>query len=91
MTKQYSRFLTVVFSIFLAGLLIWHIVLPDRDKSETENRTLAQFPEFSWEAESEGMLELLFEESVLFSGHQSCLWLSFINSSVLICCWTDRI
>ena len=50
MTKAYSRFLTAGFSVFLAGLLAWHILLPDRYKSETENRTLAQIPEFSWEA-----------------------------------------
>ena len=54
MTKRYSRFLTAGFCIFLAGLLVWHIVLPDRDKSETENRTLEQFPEFSWESLVDG-------------------------------------
>ena len=34
---------------FLGGLLAWHLLLPDRDRSDVENRTLAQFPEFSWE------------------------------------------
>lgn len=48
MTKAYSRFLTAFFCVFLGGLLVWHILLPDRAKSETENRTLAQMPEFSW-------------------------------------------
>jgi len=62
MTKQYSRFLTVVFSVFLAGLLIWHIAMPDRSKSETENRTLAQFPEFSWEALVDGSYTESVEE-----------------------------
>ncbi len=54
MTKAYSRFLTAVFCLFVGGLLVWHVVLPDRDKSETENRTLAQFPEFSWESLKSG-------------------------------------
>lgn len=54
MTKTYSRFLTAFFCVFLGGLLVWHIVLPDREKSETENRLLAQMPEFSWEALKDG-------------------------------------
>ena len=62
MTKGYSRFLTAGFCVFLAGLLVWHIILPDRDKSETENRTLAQFPEFSWETLVDGSYTEAVEE-----------------------------
>ena len=54
MTKAYSRFLTALFCLFLGGLLALHIVLPDRERSEVENRTLAQLPEFSWEALKDG-------------------------------------
>jgi len=54
MTKTYSRFLTVLFCIFLGGLLAVHIFLPDRDRSETENRMLAQLPEFSWQTLKDG-------------------------------------
>ena len=54
MTKAYSRFLTAFFCLFLGGLLVWHIVLPDRERSETENRVLAQLPEFSWETLKDG-------------------------------------
>ena len=54
MTKAYSRLLTAVFCLFLGGLLAWHILLPDRAKSETENRTLAQAPSFSWSALMDG-------------------------------------
>ena len=54
MTKAYSRFLTAFFCVFLGGLLVWHILLPDREKSETENRTLDQAPKFSWTALVDG-------------------------------------
>ena len=54
MTKTYSRFLTAFFCVFLGGLLVWHVFLPDREKSETENRTLAQLPEVSWETLKDG-------------------------------------
>lgn len=54
MTKAYSRFVTAFFCLFLGGLLAVHVFLPDREKSETENRTLAQLPEFSWEALKDG-------------------------------------
>ena len=60
MTKAYSRFLTAFFCLFLGGLLVWHILLPDKAQSETENRTLAQKPEFSWAALADGS----FTESV---------------------------
>lgn len=54
MTKVYGRLITVLFCAFLAGVLVWHILLPDREKSETENRTLAQLPAFSWTALADG-------------------------------------
>lgn len=54
MTKAYGRFLTAFFCFFLGGLLAWHILLPDREASETENRTLAQVPAFSWESLKDG-------------------------------------
>lgn len=62
MIKSYSRFLTVLFALFLGGLLVWHVVLPDREKSETENRTLAQWPEFSWESLKDGSYTAAVEE-----------------------------
>lgn len=34
-----GRIMTVLFCGFLAGLLVWHIALPDRARSETENRS----------------------------------------------------
>ena len=62
MTKAYSRFLTAFFCLFLAGLLVWHVLLPDRAQSETENRTLAQVPEFSWSALVSGSYTEAVEE-----------------------------
>lgn len=49
-----GRLTTGIFCLFLAGLLAWHIALPDRARSETENRTLAQFPDFSLETLKNG-------------------------------------
>lgn len=62
MTKTYSRFITAIFSIFLGGFLLFHLVLPDRERSETENRTLAQFPAFSWESLKDGSYTADLEE-----------------------------
>lgn len=54
MTRAYGRFLTAFFCLFLGGLLAWHVFLPDRARSETENRALAQRPAFSWAALADG-------------------------------------
>ena len=54
MTKGYARFLTVLFCLFLGGLMVWQLLLPDRERSDVENRTLQQVPEFSWEALRDG-------------------------------------
>ena len=62
MTKAYSRAVTALFCLFLGGLLVWHVLLPDRDRSEVENRTLAQRPEFSWAALKDGSYTAAVEE-----------------------------
>ena len=62
MTKAYSRLITVLFSLFIGGMLVWSLVLPDRTRSETENRTLAQWPEFTWEALKDGSYTKKVEE-----------------------------
>ena len=62
MTKAYSRFLTALFCVFLGGLLAVHVLLPDRASSETENRTLAQLPAFSWESLKDGTYTEAIEE-----------------------------
>lgn len=62
MSKAYSRFLTALFCAFLADLLVWHLLLPDRERSQTENRLLAQWPEFSWTALRDGSFTEAVEE-----------------------------
>lgn len=54
MSKRYARGITVLFCLFLGGLLLWHLALPDRERSDVENRTLAQRPEFSWDGLVDG-------------------------------------
>lgn len=44
----------ILFCGFLAGFGLLHILLPDRTFSPVENRTLAQLPEFSWSALTDG-------------------------------------
>lgn len=62
MTKEYSRFLTALFCVFLGGLLAWHVLLPDKERSEAENRLLAQAPAFSWESLRDGSFTEAAEE-----------------------------
>jgi len=62
MTKAYSRFLSALFCLFLGGILVWSLILPDRERSEVENRTLAQWPEFSWTALKDGSYTDAVEE-----------------------------
>lgn len=52
--KPLNIVLTTVFFafIFVFGALFW--ILPDKDVSENENRSLKSFPDFSWEALSDG-------------------------------------
>ncbi len=55
MTKRVSQWATaILFCGFLTLFGVLHIVLPDREFSPVENRTLAQFPSFSWRALREG-------------------------------------
>ena len=44
----------ILFCAFLAGFGLLHVLLPDRTFSPVENRTLAQLPEFSWSALTDG-------------------------------------
>lgn len=61
---QITTVCTVVVSLFCAaifGVLILSAVLPDREKSETENRVLKQLPKFSLSAVFDGSFMKNFE------------------------------
>lgn len=47
MTKRYSRLLTALFCLFIGGMMVWSLLLPDRKSSAVENRPLQQRPSFS--------------------------------------------
>ena len=49
MNKKYSIFLTVLFSLFIGGILVGSFLLPDKEFSELENRYLAKPPKLSVE------------------------------------------
>lgn len=44
MSKKYNLFVTALFCLFLGGFFAWHLLLPDSDFSENENRYLSQLP-----------------------------------------------
>ena len=48
--KTYAKVVSAIFLVFLCVMLAGCLLLPDKAFSETENRTLAQKPEFSWKA-----------------------------------------
>jgi hypothetical protein len=54
MLKREERLQPALLILFLAGMLLWSILLPDRARSDVENRTLQQFPRFSWSAVLDG-------------------------------------
>ena len=49
MSKAYSIFLTGLFSLFIGGILVGSLLIPDRTFSPMENRNLAKPPKLSWE------------------------------------------
>ena len=54
MTKLAQRVTAAVFCLFLAGFGLAHVLLPDRDFSPVENRSLEGLPAFSWSALADG-------------------------------------
>lgn len=46
--------LSVMFALLLFGFCVGFIILPDNEFSESENRTLTTFPEFTWERLADG-------------------------------------
>ena len=61
--KKISQIVTAaLFFVFVAGFGLLHLLLPDRNFSPTENRTLAELPVFSWEALVDGSYTADLEE-----------------------------
>ena len=54
MSKISQRVTATLFCVFLAGLGLLHLLLPDRGFSPVENRNLKQTPAFSWPALADG-------------------------------------
>ena len=52
--RTYHVLLTALFCLFIGGMLVGSLILPDRKSSELENRELAQAPKFSLESISNG-------------------------------------
>ena len=53
--KRFAQIITaLVFCLFLGGFAVAHVLLPDRDFSEVENRSLQKLPQFSLEGLKEG-------------------------------------
>ena len=49
MSKKYCIFLTILFSLFIGGILVGSILLPDQQFSPMENRYLATAPKLTLE------------------------------------------
>jgi hypothetical protein len=66
MKKHGCATLTVIlcFSLFLFALTTLHIALPDKDRSENENRMLAKAPEFTLRALFSGSFTESFEDYI---------------------------
>ena len=54
MSKKYSIFFIVLFSLFIGGILVGSLLLPDKEFSELENRYLAKPPKLSAESLENG-------------------------------------
>ena len=62
MTKWLNRITAALFCLFIMGFGLLHLLLPDREFSELENRRLAQLPEFTWQALASGAYTAELEE-----------------------------
>src|SRR5690606_13739242 len=45
-----NKILSSIFILFISGFGVFHLIVADEAFSEQENRSLAQFPSFSWES-----------------------------------------
>ena len=52
--RMYHILLTALFCVFIGGMFLGSLLLPDRESSELENRNLAQAPKLSWKTFTSG-------------------------------------
>lgn len=85
--KSNSIITTVVFCVLIGGLTVASMLNPVREYSETENRSLAQLPEFSFEAlfteKDEDKYTLKYEEFITDQFVLRDAWIAVKNYSEL--------
>lgn len=64
MSKKALWIQTVLFLVFIALGLVLHLVIPDKDFSQQENRTLQTLPQFSFEDLFKGKFTTKFEDYI---------------------------
>lgn len=64
MNKRSNLIITIIFLVFIFGLGILHVFIPDKEFSESENRVLEQLPKFSWESLKDGRFTTKFEDYI---------------------------
>lgn len=64
MSRNSNKVVSVVFILFLIGMNILNILIPNREFSEFENRVLAQFPSFKFKYLTSGRFTSKFEDYV---------------------------
>ena len=52
--RTYNIFLTVLFCLFIGGMFLVSLILPDKTFSQTENRNLEQATKLSWNSVTSG-------------------------------------
>lgn len=65
MSKKYSIFITALFCVFIFGFGIAHLILPDREFSDQENRYLSQFKAPTLSTLKDGKFMKSFEDYIV--------------------------
>lgn len=75
-TKVFNITIAIMFIIFLFGMPVAYILIPDREFSESENRVLSKRPEFSLQEVSSGRFTSNFEKYVSDQVPLRDLWIN---------------
>lgn len=76
MQQKYDKLIAVLFCLFLGGGLLWHVVLADKQFSETENRYLQQMPKITLQSVKDGTFMESFETYTTDQFPLRDLWVS---------------